>query len=142
MGNSGGKMEISNTQKMNHLSQPTAAALKAANFPQPAPAPGQYWYEPDGELILLLRVRDEYSTFYRFIGYEVDIEEELFARLAYCPTAEEILRELGQEYYLSLFDGGFCCADCNADPEEELTEYESAAEACAASWLDKNKNKI
>ena len=127
---------------MTHLSNPTAAALKAANFPQPAPAPGQFWYNLNGDLCCVIYSKQDWSFKIRYINSPNRggwLEEGKFI---YCPTAEDILRELGDEWTLGTDYEGWVCMDQTAYMPIYRYIHESAAEACAMAWLDKNKNKI
>lgn len=127
---------------MTHLSNPTAAALKAANFPQPAPAPGQFWYNLNGDLCCVIYSKQDWSFKIRYINSPNRggwLEEGKFI---YCPTAEDILRELPMSYCLSRGEASWFCVDMSLSVyDNEAFEHESAPEACALALLAKNNPK-
>lgn len=66
-----------------------ALALKAANFPQPIPSEGQYWYTKDGTCFNL-------SSAIVMGNTKISDLKETFegAEMVYCPTAQDILEAL------------------------------------------------
>lgn len=134
---------------MSHqLSFEAAAALKAANFPQPAPAPGQYWYTEDGRLLWLHYIskyswRETVALFRSIgnIGNSVEYSGASLSALAYCPTAEDILRDMGGNYGLSFHKGKWQCVRTKQEVTDGVYTHESAAEACAMAWIEMNKKK-
>jgi hypothetical protein len=116
---------------MSHVTSQTAAALKAANFPQPMPKKGQKWQGPNGICCVL---EGESDTLY-------------FARLAannhclFIPTAEDILRELGMGWGVLVFSPPeedsvcWCCIQVISIGVLSGPKFRSMAEAAAAAYL-------
>lgn len=69
----------------------TSARLKKNGFPQPPLAPGQTWYEPDGTPVIMIGeskgfIRGSNRVLYGNMTHMI---------LAFAPTPEDIMRELG-----------------------------------------------
>ena len=126
----------------------TALRLKAANFPQPAFAPLQWWYSPAAELLLACSFdkNPAAQSPYRFIDPSNPDYPDCWANLksfCYAPTAAEILPLLPSEYCIELvFEGGFAVFRHTWDdtaPAEST--HESMDEALALAWLKINEEK-
>ena len=106
---------------MNFVTYETALRLKEAGFPQPEKERLQIWYNDKGVPSIILNI--------------------FLARPDLCvfaPTADDILRELGENYTLcySMSDNGkewFCD---NTKHEYEIHSDENPAEACALAWFE------
>ena len=79
-----------------------ALALKAANFPQPIPREGQYWYTKDGTCFNLS------SATVMGNAKISDLKETLEdAGMVYCPAAEDIFEALPSSCSVSKGLSGF-----------------------------------
>ena len=126
---------------MSHVTHATAARLKAAGFPQPAFATGQFWYNQYGEASfvgrrdVLEKTGDE--TFFCTSVRSGRTEEftPIHDGSFFAPTATDILRELPARFSLSIrpIEGGVLFL---AGEQESFGHVsKNPAEACAAAWL-------
>lgn len=121
---------------MQHVSHQTAIALRDAGFPQPEPAPGQYWYDLSGEIIQVLECHTDDIMILSKGNREIWISPSAFRRrFVFAPTAPDILRELGLGYGLYVSESGntFVCRELST-----IWTDENPAEACAKAWLAKH----
>jgi hypothetical protein len=86
---------------MTNLSATTAQSLKLAKFPQPIPADGQCWYFFGNDRAFTM---NEFSAPNIYSQMEYEGKEKLFT---FCPTAEDILRELPNECRVGKIEEGF-----------------------------------
>ena len=88
---------------MSHVTHATAARLKAAGFPQPAFATGQFWYNQYGEASFVgrrdVREKTGEETFFCTSVRSGRTEEitPVHEGAFFAPTAEDILRELSPD---------------------------------------------
>lgn len=125
----------------NVTTHETSAALKAAGFPQREPEAGQFWYDDSGVLVCIGFSYDPGGSIARF--------KQTFA---FAPTAADILRELGGQYYLSIENGGAAVmCEVSDDWSEDIKQAvftvrtvvfnTDPAEACALAWLEMKKEQ-
>lgn len=127
----------------------TAKKLKEAGFPQPEPNTGQFWYDKEGDILIVSEKKTDCGFFYgRYPNdsgiFATSCENE---DIVYAPTVTDILRELGQKYVLWYDESPkiqiwFCAktADLPQDAQQPFG-HTNPAEAAALAWMDKNKNK-
>ena len=126
----------------DHVTFATAILLKDAGFPQPAPAPGQFWYNKYEDIICW--------------GHTVDSWGEPYEdATTFAPTATDILRELHNHFAtmpghsvnieLSPIDDGFqvdVFEDLPFGAMEPVCEiHERPAEAAALAWINLHEKK-
>lgn len=125
------------------VSPETAAKLAAAGFPQPAPAPGQWW-NVGSEFVFVSESRTKYFTVVRYFPGSRPLVDEYFDLqdfhgLVFLPTVVDILRELGAMYDLSCVKGGLCAVILrymsNHNPVGSKM-HRNPNEAAALAWLD------
>jgi hypothetical protein len=132
----------------------TAHLLAAAGFPQPAPAPGQWW-NIGSEFVFVSESRTKYFTVVRYFPGTRPLADEYFdlqdfAGLVYLPTVGDILRhELAEGYGVSrqydTTESGFSwvCAPMEwsmpdmVSAMHETSEHEAAALAYLKLHLQK-----
>ena len=110
-----------------------STALKAANFPQPAPENGQFWYLSDvlvvvvgGDRLRGLESGNAYSD-----GFAV-----LREHLTFAPTASDILAVIDFDWTaLRRIQGGEWEFSAPGDLIDEEFISHNPAEACAAAYL-------
>lgn len=135
----------------------TAARLKAAGFPQPAPATGQVWYVHRDAVILsahpttLSWLRMFYLSAGESTGKVFDIRKEVFSGHTFAPGVADLLRVLGGRACISEdSDKRFAVANnlrikidweqiSGTAPDWQWFD-ENPAEALAAAWLSENGN--
>ncbi len=89
---------------MQHVTLETAKALRDAGFPQPEPAPGQVWYNHFGEFWI---TGSDPNNILPLFSISAGVTWGLSAKtiqttLIFAPTAPDILRELGEDYNLTI----------------------------------------
>jgi len=143
----------------------TAAKLAAAGFPQPAPAPGQWWGDSEGLVFVFGETipqpgkywEDENGVMQPVGGlspvvHYVDggrpiIDDYFDARdfrgLVYLPTVGDILRELGAWKYLHIRDSAFLVSiECHLGTISHIRHISmgyNEHEAAAAAWIELKK---
>ena len=149
----------------NTVSPATARLLAAAGFPQPAPAPGQWWGDESGVVLIFGETipqpgkywEDENGVMQPVVGlspvvhYVADgrpiiddyFDDRDFRGLVYLPTVGDILRELGCWFEL-LFGGNqtwlVCQTKSLSDYPEVVAEHKTiAAEAAALAYFELKK---
>jgi len=144
---------------MNILSFQTAVRLKEAGFPQPTPAPGQFWYakKPSGGTDLFLMVEGNAGRVFGVLQGKHDpfdcreISSNLYSNwrqwLIFAPTATDILEQLGNRYVM-WFDESpkvqkWCVARAGDSVHDTGTPFlhDNPHEAAAAAWLELNKKQ-
>lgn len=113
----------------------TAARLKAAGFPQPAPAPGQVWYGIDDDAPLIVTHGGQYKPgFVRENGLrEVwTPPAEAWRAGIFAPGVADLLRALPHGLPLQYQNTRFRIAGHKND---------NPAEVLAAAWLELNEKK-
>lgn len=143
----------------NHTTPETSARLKSAGFPQPAPEFGQIWYGKNpvysNEKDTLVIVGADHGELYD--GGRINVifsggtcEDFSLAsfkkRFVYCPTATDILRELGVGFaiwFTSATDGNWTTHSYFDITEngECMELHTNPAEAAALAWLSLNEKK-
>lgn len=134
---------------MNNVCTPTTAArLKAAGFPQPAPAPGQFWYIEGALYIVRTPVpagrHKDFMLSRLNSGYDGWVREEYFNRYTFAPGVAELLRALGEHYVISAEQNGlFYATEVALSPRQTKPGIlnENPAEALAAAWLEAHEGK-
>lgn len=143
----------------NTVTPETGSLLAAAGFPQPAPAPGQWW-NIGSEFVFVSESRIKYFTVVRYFPGARPLVDEYFdlqdfAGLVYLPTVGDILRELHNhfaampgysvEIRFSPTDAGFqvdVFEDLPFDAMKPIWEiHEHPAEAAALTWLSIHEKK-
>jgi hypothetical protein len=132
---------------MDIVSFETAKRLKEAGFPQPTPAPGQFWHEGnEGGFFVIGRVYDDKMTGC-YVESERTPQHLVFERATmngkeiFATTATDILRQM-PGVYLCANDAnvwraewaGVSCYD-NTPP---IAVGENPEEVAAAAWLSLN----
>ena len=117
----------------------TARKLADAGFPQPAPAPGQWWAVA-GELVYISASRPSYFTVVRFLAGARPLVDEYFDKgdfngLVYLPTVTDLLHE---RYTLYRRQNTWHVCPPDGDDFNDW-EHESAAEAAALAYLELNE---
>ena len=120
---------------MTHLSPATAHALKAAGFPQPAPAIGQLWHL--GEENLKIVLTQDLLESDRFImptlgsQFAANYTLDEISQMSFCPTVEELLEVLPYGCNIYKVLNGFVV-------KHEFIEYSHfiLSEALAGLYLD------
>jgi len=115
----------------------TAAALKSAGFPQPAPEEGQWWYDTYGNETLVSEIERplDQDIIELFIpGSPYPYEATDLAGFTYAPTVNDIMALLPETCVLEKCGGGPSCK--NNDEEFPVLEYgDTYVEAAAQVWL-------
>jgi len=130
----------------------TARRLKELGFEQPVPAPGQVWYDTEGDALIVFRVTgSQVESVTDKEGVVLPVVTGLHwmrTRFTYAPTAPDILRELGAGHALTnSIDGSTWLCDfmestAQTTPFHKVTLlafHENPAEACAEAWEAKQK---
>lgn len=97
---------------MTHVAPQTAAALKAAGFPQPGPDTRQLWYNDAGTPYYVTAANGWLCDY--VAGDTLFIDRYLNGGEVFAPTAEDILAELSKRVYpnivridISAYDSSF-----------------------------------
>lgn len=121
----------------------TAQRLKEAGFPQPEPERGQVWYNDTGANYLITNTGG--VGVYYACGPVLYTDRSLSAdSCVFAPTATDILFYLSSDYeiYRSAVRDLFAAVYKDESGEVKLSSYNSnPAEAAAALWLERQKNK-
>lgn len=141
----------------DHCTPATAARLKAAGFPQPAPEFGQAWYIDNGALFLVVETFEANPEPFNGVwviekGGEVQhVEMSVFDDMIFAPGVADLLRALGGRACISEdSDKRFAVANnlrikidweqiSGTAPDWQWFD-ENPAEALAAAWLSENGN--
>lgn len=127
------------------VSPATARLLADAGFPQPAPAPGQWWGNSERNILVLHKLENKRQDYYTVLiphvgGGTIDhyFDARDFTGLVYLPTAADVLRGMPGitigwfpivhgKYAAYTYAGSFLCSD------------ENYSECAALAWLELNK---
>lgn len=124
---------------MNNVCTPaTAARLKAAGFPQPAPAPGQVWYAHTGRAYCLTNARFAGEWYAACIGNGGNNVFNPGNQLTFAPGVADLLRELGNKPVVLWWHDkkkAFVVEEIDSEFCRQLALNENPAEAMAAAWL-------
>jgi len=140
------------------VSHETARLLAAAGFPQPAPAPGQWWGD-DGKIIFVIKTwvsggREYFAVLTKVENTDIPVidfyfDASDFTWLVYLPTVGDILRhELAEGYGVSrqydTTESGFSwvCAPMEwSMPNMVSAMHETSEhEAAALAWISLHGN--
>lgn len=117
---------------MKNVSFETAKALRDAGFPQPEPAEGQFWYNPDYGLFVVGRRSFIDGTmrniFYFETGKTYEKSVDSFSLCVFAPQAHDILFALMDYEKLSLATEGI----------SEFLEIIILPEELAKKWMEFN----
>lgn len=124
---------------MNHVNAKLATELKKAGFPQPAPQPGQFWYNDRDEMHIVLSKghgwhgKPVINTLIKSGSIEDIIEEVFLETYSVAPTLEDIAPLL-PECLFETWDGSPSCKYLN--DEQPIRAFGTTfAEAAAKMWL-------
>lgn len=140
----------------NTVTPETGRRLAAAGFPQPAPAPGQWW-NIGSEFVFVSESRTKYFTVVRYFPGTRPLVDEYFdlqdfTGLVCLPTVGDILNALGGKYFLCGEHYGFdILAEIDARINEgerfvtysiktEFSTNNNPAEAAALAWISLHGN--
>lgn len=135
------------------VSPATAAKLAAAGFPQPEPAPGQWWGNENGLVFVFAPTVYNYTPVVHLIAdgrpwVDDYFDAEDFKGIFFLPTVGDVLRELQQKTRTPFWwaitpissEGAWCCIQFEGYEGKNLEfESEHPAEAAALAWLEMNK---
>ncbi len=144
----------------NTVAPETGRKLAAAGFPQPSPAPGQWWTDGESLVFIFQAWIDEGHNYFvvaqTVAGCRPIIDDYFDARdfrgLVYLPTVGDILNDLGGKYFLCAEDYGFDILieiDARINEGEKFVTYsiktefstnDNPAEAAALAWISSNGN--
>lgn len=114
---------------MNTVNFETAKALQDAGFPQPEPAPGQFWYNTKSKRLCVVTFNKANWQFrVSYFGSATATGGYLNESFVFAPQAHDVLEQLGWEFYL-LFDQTAPQWICN-QPNNEV-----------GIWTDKNPHE-
>lgn len=124
----------------------TAKALREAGFPQPRTKFSQIWYFLESKQHLLI-INGGANPSYVIDGVRLIYRDHIKdMSIVYAPTATDILRGLPEGFVLHKRMGVFHCLIIPKIPVGAESIYgtpfgsdTNPAEACAAAWLDLNK---
>ena len=130
----------------NTVTPETGRLLAAAGFPQPIPAPGQWWGNRHGLVYVYGEKNGMYTPVIHFIpGGRPWVDDYFdasdFTGLVYLPTATDIMEHLGVEYVLWYDDSPkmlkWLCARTGNTYHEAGKPFlgPTAAEAAALAYL-------
>ena len=132
---------------MTHITPQTAAALKAAGFPQPNPEIGQFWYLGNNLKWVMSHNLDTPGHFnMATVGSQFATSFAPGQQLEYmefAPAAEDILNALGMGWCAIVFappeesPQSWCCCHFEDGAFSRHRWSASLAEACASAYLDK-----
>lgn len=139
------------------VSPATARRLAAAGFPQPAPAPGQWW-DSNGSLIFIWAERTEGdSKYFTVTHYENGcpfpdnyFDARDFRGLAYIPTVGDILSQpisdgygVSRQYDTTESGFSWVCAPMEWSMPDMVSAIHETSEheAAALAWLELNEKK-
>lgn len=113
----------------NTVTFETAIAMKEAGFPQPEPAPGQFWYDFNGRLFIVYYEGGEGNCFLSLEnGDSFPCVEK--GGYVFAPTAIDILEQLPGDdigYYPVNSEGWVSFSDYGETTNEDKNPHELAA---------------
>lgn len=124
---------------MNHVTQKTAIALKAAGFPQPLPKLAQLWYFHSGDNAIVLWPKPEYgglNLVLSTMGGSIYAGDKFNEIAVFSPTAVELLELLPPETLAGIKSGMWSVMPGNSPM---VFNHPTLAEAAAMAWLALNK---
>lgn len=141
----------------NTVTPETGRKLAAAGFPQPAPAPGQWW-DCNGSLIYIWKENESgKSKYFTVTHYEngYPFPDQFFDQrdldgLVYLPTVEDILAQpiaegygVSRQYDTTESGLSWVCCPTEWDAPEMVSAYHetSAAECAAMTWIKLKQKK-
>jgi hypothetical protein len=133
----------------------TAAKLAAAGFPQPHPAPGQWWGDNDGVVFVFGETYGKYTPVVHYVGdgrpwVDDYFDAADFTGLVFLTTVGDLLRTeallgYGVSIQYDTTESGFSwiCAPMEWSMPDMVSAYHetSAAEAAALAWLSIHEKK-
>jgi len=127
---------------MTHVTPQTAAALKAAGFPQPlqTPAVGQVWYDTAGTPYQITAADGERCDY--VVGETLFIDRYLNGGEVFAPAAEDILRAMPS--ISARYDAvkkAFVCEIAGVWGAWGKSHHESLPEALALAYLNAHNPK-
>jgi hypothetical protein len=123
----------------NTVTPDTGRRLAAAGFPQPAPAPGQWWGDDERIVFIVNKWTDKRHREYFAVLTTVNIDVPIidfyfdardFAGLIPLPTVGDILREMGEKYSLLCVGGKNWIVNREINTTFEDSEYDYVTESC------------
>jgi hypothetical protein len=129
---------------MQHVSHQTALALRDAGFLQPEIKAGQIWYDLSGESVQVTGVDTDDIAILSKGNRDLWIRPSTFRRrFIFAPTAPDILRGLGPDYFLRYKCPDYRCELIDSFFEPlDYWQDENPAEACAKAWLAKSGQSV
>lgn len=142
---------------MDITTNETSKRLKEAGFPQPDFATGQLWYNSHGALSFIGKkeLGDDGKTYFFCTSIDTARTERMIPikdGAFYAPSAADVLRELGDRYYISVNKGWDVSSlwkeICDQYDEhlkvvtftvKLISEHKSIAETAASAWLAINE---
>ena len=135
------------------VSPATAAKLAAAGFPQPEPAPGQWWGDESGLVFIFAATNGKYTPVVHFIAdgrpwVDDYFDAEDFSGLVFLPTLGDILRTehllgygVSMQYDTTESGLSWVCAPMEWSMPDMVsaTHETNEHEAAALAWLEINK---
>lgn len=116
---------------MDITSFETSKRLKAAGFPQPEKAPGQFWYDEHGKLCVIRENQGMLTSVWLSAPMEASLNIVGIA-MFYAASATDIMRHLPDGLPLQFQNGHFRLAG---------QKHNNPAEAAAAEYLQLRENE-
>lgn len=111
---------------MDIVSFETSKRLKAAGFPQPKKAPGQFWHNEHGKLCVIREGQGMLTAVWLSVPMEASISI-IAIELFFVPTATDIMRHLPDGPPLQFQNGHFRLA---------WWKHKKSAEVAAAEYFE------
>ena len=138
----------------NTVTPETARLLAAAGFPQPSPAPGQWWGDGNRLVLIWRKWPKEYYTVTELTYNQPLVQNQFlssdFTGLVFLPTVGDILSHplaegygVSRQYDTTESGLSWVCCPTEWDTPEMVSAYHetSAAEAAALVWIELNEKK-
>lgn len=131
---------------MEIVSFETAKKLKGNGFPQPESNFGQFWYSEDGTVFIVIETFTHPLAHYAWINQRgrdrVVIENAIFNKMYFAPTATDILRQT-PDFAIAFVESNapncfICYHAFRHFAEQHPFSHENAAEAAALAWISLN----
>lgn len=126
----------------NFVSAKMAWKLKEANYPQPQPKAGQYWYFDEANTfdVVFAVGETQIGAFTLKNGRKFDIEKKHFAdQYAYAPTFLELANEIGGN--IEFFQGWVRCSGHLEGITESRMASSGGCDLLASIWLRKKQKE-
>ena len=120
---------------MSYVTFETALRLKEVRFPQPKPAPGQFWYDGNEDLYVIQQDQGSDGVCGAFMDMDDTFVEPQNEFDVFAPTIEDIMPRLPKYCILQYWAGQPSCS-FQDDEHPMRTVCESFTEAAAKMWLD------